>query len=419
MMTGLGRSRSGLATAIGSVAIVVAAIVVVVVVQRHRSSGANASSGNSSAGSMSNMSGMASMPGMSGASSANGSAGTVKLTPEQQRAFGVMFASVEVRPLTIETRATGVVTFDETRVAQVASKFSGFAENVYANATGQPVSRGEPLLDIYSPEILAAEQELLVAEQLGRAVGRSAVPRVPGDTIDLVAAARQRLALWDISPAQIDEVVRTGRVRRAFTLYAPISGVVVTKTVVQGQSISMGQTLYTIADISDVWIDVQFRESDASVARVGSGADIEVTGLPGQTFKGPITYVYPTVDSATRAVRARIVVSNTGGVLKPGMYATVHLHAGGRSALTVPASAVLRSGTRNVVFVDLGGGRLMPSDVEVGQTAGDYAEILTGLEPGQRVVTAAQFLLDSESNLGEVMRSMMSQMPSGPRGGSR
>jgi len=287
------------------------------------------------------------------------------------------------------------------------------------NATGQPVARGEPLLDIYSPDVLAAEQELLLAGQLQRNMSQSAVPGVPNSTTDLVAAARRRLELWDISSAQIDEVLRTGRVRRAFTLYSPASGVVVTKNVVEGQAITAGQSLYTIADLADVWIDVQLRESDASEARIGAGADIEITGLPDQLFKGKIAYVYPTLDSASRAVRARVVVANTGRVLKPGMYATVHLRSASQSALTVPTSAVLRTGTRNVVFVDLGSGRLQPVEIEVGRIAGDYTEVLSGLEPGQRVVTSAQFLLDSESNLGDVMRSMISQMPSASQSGAR
>jgi Cu(I)/Ag(I) efflux system membrane fusion protein len=180
--------------------------------------------------------------------------------------------------------------------------------------------------------------------------------------------------------------------------------------------VTAGQPLYTIADLADVWIDVQLRESDASAARIGTGADIEITGLPSQMFKGQISYVYPTLDSASRAVRARVVVASTGRVLKPGMYATVHVRGSSRSALTVPTSAVLRTGTRNVVFVDLGSGRLQPVEIETGRMAGDYTEVLTGLEPGQRVVTSAQFLLDSESNLGDVMRSMLSQMPSGQSG---
>jgi membrane fusion protein, copper/silver efflux system len=355
---------------------------------------------------------MASMPGMEMPGMAMPTKGSVTLTPTQARDLRVTFGTVDMRSLAADVRATGIVTFDETRIAQVTPKFSGFAEHVYVNATGQPVRRGQPLLDVYSPDLVAAQQELLLAVQLQNNIGRSTVPGVPGATTDLVGAAKRRLELWDISEQQIDEILRTGRIRRALTLYSPASGVVTDKRVVEGQSVMAGQALYTIVDLADVWIDVQLREADAAIAHIGSGADIEITGLPGQTFKGQVSYVYPTLDTASRALRARIVVSNTGSLLKPGMYATVRLHAPSRTALTVPTSAVLRTGTRNVVFVDMGGGQLMPVEVEIGRVAGDYTEVFGGLEPGQRVVTSAQFLLDSESNLAEVMRSMISQMPS-------
>ena len=403
--------RTPIVVTIVSLAIVIAAVIIVVAVRRHREQRAT----KAQSGGMANMPGMA-MPGMAGAPqspSAGEAAGSVTLSAAQERQLGVTFGSVEMRSLVADTRAVGVVTVDESRLAQLAPKFSGFVERLYVNETGQSVARGQPILDIYSPDVLAAEQELLLAEQLQRNIGQSTVPGVPPSTTDLVAAAKRRLELWDIAPAQIDEVMRTHTVRRAFTLYSPASGVVVQKNVIQGQAIAAGQTLYTIADLSDVWIDAQLREADAAAARTGAGADIEVTGLPGQMFKGRVAYVYPTLDSASRAVRARVVVSNTDGVLKPGMYATVHVRSASRSVLTVPTSAVLRTGTRNVVFVDMGGGHLMPMEIEVGQTAGDFTEVRSGLEPGQRVATSAQFLLDSESNLGEVMRSMISQMPSG------
>jgi membrane fusion protein, copper/silver efflux system len=352
----------------------------------------------------SSMTAMRGMP-----TSTNGSA---KLSASQIRQFGVTFGTVEVRRLTTTARTTGVVVFDETRLVQVTPKFGGFVERLYVNATGQPVRRGQALLDVFSPELLAAQQELLLAGQLERQLGRSAVPGVPGNSTDLVDAAKRRLRLWDVSEAQIDEVIRTGQPRRTLTLYAPASGVVTAKQVVEGQSIVSGQALYTIADLSAVWIDVQLRESDVAAVQKGTAADIEITGLAGHPLKGRVAYVYPTLDSASRTVRARIEVSNTGNLLKPGMYATVRLITPTRTALTIPNSALLRTGERNVVFVDMGSGTLMPRDVEVGAVTSDYTEVLAGLQPGQRVVTSAQFLLDSESNLAEVMRSMIGQMNS-------
>jgi Cu(I)/Ag(I) efflux system membrane fusion protein len=348
------------------------------------------------------------MEGMS--APANGSA---KLTASQVRQFGVTFGTADVRQLTATTRTTGVIAVDETRLVQVTPKFGGFVERLHVNATGQPVQRGQALLDVFSPELVAAQQELLLAGSLQQEIGRGGVPGVPGSSTDLVDAAKRRLRLWDITEAQIDEVIRTGRPRRTLTLYAPSSGVVIAKQVVQGQSITSGQLLYIIADLSAVWIDVQVRETDAAAIQTGTAADIQVTGLPGHALKGRVAYVYPTLDSTSRAIHARIEVANAGNLLKPGMYATLQLITPMRSALTVPNSAVLRTGDRSVVFVDMGGGNFMPRDVELGAVTSDYTEVLTGLEPGQRVVTSAQFLLDSESNLAEVMRSMIGQMNSG------
>jgi Cu(I)/Ag(I) efflux system membrane fusion protein len=347
------------------------------------------------------MAGMENMPGMGMTEG-----GSVRLTSAQIRQFGITFGTVELRPLTSEVRTTGVVTFNETRAAQVAPKFSAFVERLYVNFTGQPVRRGQPLMEVYSPDLVAAQQELLLAGELQRDIGRSAVPGVPANTTNLVEAAKRRLRLWDVSEGQIDRIVRSGRVSRTLTVYAPATGVVTEKRVVQGQSFMPGEHLYTIVDLSDVWVDVQMREMDAAAVRTGSGADVEFAGLPGRSFKGFVTYVYPMLDTASRAVRARVSVTNTDNVLKPGMYATVRVYTPTRTALTVPTSAVLRTGERNIVFVDMGGGELMPHDVEVGQTAGEYTEVLAG-------VASAQFLLDSESNLGDVMRSMMGQMGSG------
>lgn len=353
--------------------------------------------------------------------------GSVKLTASQIHDFGVTFGNAEVRPLTSETRTTGVVTFDETKMAQIAPKFGGFVERLYVNSTGQQVRKGQPILDIYSPELVAAQQELLLAGQVDRSIGKSSVPGMPAGQTDLADASKRRLRLWDISDAQIDEILSTGRVHRTLTLYAPVSGIVVDKKVLQGQAVTPGEELYTIANLANVWVDAQLREVDAASVRVGSAADVEFTGLPSHTYKGRVAYVYPTLQPEARTIQARIVVPNTDGVLKPGMYATVRLSTPSRSALTVPNSAILQTGDRNIVFVDMGNSeltrqltrkltrQLMPHDVELGRVAGGYTEILSGLEPGQRVVTSAQFLLDSESNLGEVLKSMIGNMGPGDK----
>ena len=343
--------------------------------------------------------------------------GSVQLTLDQIRQFGVTFGTAEERPLEAEVRTVGVVAPDERRIAQVAPKFGGFVERLYVDFTGRPVRRGEPLLEIYSPELVAAQQELLVAARLQETVGGSSVPGVPAPSTDLVAAARQRLRLWDVPEAQIREVLRTGRVRRTVTLFSPASGVVVEKPVVRGQAVQAGQALYTIADLSRVWVEAELREADAGTVREGSPATVELAAFPGRPLAGVVSYLQPTLQAEARTLRARIVLPNPEGRLRPGMYATVRLSAPSRTALTVPASALVRTGERTLVFVDFGDGRIAAQEVEAGRVTGDYAEILSGVEPGQRVVTSAQFLLDSESNLGETMRGMIGTTGPGDMGG--
>ena len=335
--------------------------------------------------------------------------GAARLTDAEIGQFGVTFGTVAERTLTSESRVAGTVTADETRVTQVAPRFGGFVEKLYVDFTGMAVRRGQALMELYSPEVLAAEQELIAARGLEGAIGEGGVPGVPAQKTDLVAAARRRLELWDVPQDEIARALRSGVASRTVTLHAPASGIVTEKSVVRGQSIAAGQSLYTIVDLSTVWVDAALRESDAAIIRVGSGADVEAGGMAGHIVKGRVAWISPTLDSASRTVRARITVANTDGTLKPGMYATVRLHTPSRTVLTVPASAVVRTGERAVVFVDMGNGELMPHEVALGATAGDFTEIRSGVDRGARVVTSAQYLLDSESNLGEVMRGMIGQ----------
>jgi Cu(I)/Ag(I) efflux system membrane fusion protein len=348
------------------------------------------------------------MAGMEGMDMGSGAA--IQLSADHIRQFGVTFDYVEQRVLQDEIRTVGMVNFDETRVASVTPKFSGYVERLHVDFTGRPVRRGEALVDIYSPELVAAQEELLLAAKLESSLEGSAVPGVPAGSSNLVRAARQRLRLWDISEAQIDRILESGRATRTLTLYAPVSGIVVEKNVLVGQAVQAGQSLYTIADLSEVWVEAELREADAGLVREGDAATVDISAFPGRPLRGRIEYVYPTLAQQARTLKARIALPNPEGRLKPGMFATVRLSAPGRTALTVPVSAVVRTGERQLVFVDMGSGRIMPQEVEIGRVAGSFAEVLSGLEPGQRVVTSAQFLLDSESNLAEVMKAMMSQM---------
>jgi len=335
---------------------------------------------------------------------------TVRLTADQIRTFGIVFADVEVRQLEQAARTVGVVTVDETRVSVVSPKIGGWVERLYVDFTGKPVRAGEPLADVYSPELVAAQEDLLLAARLQRTLSSGGVPGVPADTGSLVRAARQRLRLQDISDEQIDRMLESGAASRTLTLHAPSSGVVIEKNVVEGQSIRPGETLYVIADLSVVWIEAELKEADAALARPGQPATAELSAFPGRPIAGRVAFVHPVLDEQTRALRVRIAIPNPDSRLLPGMYATVRLIAPGRDALTVPTTAVLRTGERSLVFIDGGDGQLMPREIETGQVAGALTEVLTGLEPGQRVVASAQFLLDSEANLAEVMRAMIGQM---------
>ena len=345
---------------------------------------------------------MAGMPGMA-------PGGAVSLTTDQIRSFGVTFGRVELRELEPTIRATGVVVVDESRVAQVTTKVSGFVERLYVDFTGQPVRRGQPLYTLYSPELVAAQEELLAAARLPSPSGISAVPGLPSGEADLLAAAERRLRLWDVSEGQIADLRRKGTASRTLTFHSPVGGVVLEKQAIQGQAVDAGQPLYTIADLSRVWVEADLRESDAGTVATGARAEVEFGAYPGRPVSGRVTFIAPTLERETRALRARIEVPNPDGRLRPGMYGTARIRPPGRRALSVPAGAVVRTGERSLVFVDLLGGRLAPRDVETGRTADGFTEVLAGLEAGQRVVTSAQFLLESESNLSDIMRSMIGQ----------
>jgi multidrug efflux pump subunit AcrA (membrane-fusion protein) len=335
--------------------------------------------------------------------------GEVQFSAAQLSQFGVTFDVAKLRTLSTEVRAVGVVTFDEARVAQISPKVAGYIAHLYVNATGQPVSRGQAVAAIYSPELVAAQTELLLAGRLDRAVGQSSVPGVQTTGPSLLTAARQRLRYWDISDGQIDEILRSGKVQRTLTLYSPVSGIVVEKNVVEGQSVTPGAQLMTVADLTTVWVTAELRESDAGSVRAGTAATVELGAFPGQLVNGRVSYVYPTLQAEARTIKARIALPNPGGRIKPGMYATVRLTTPMSTTLTVPASAVIQTGDKAYVFVDIGAGKLAPRDVRLGRRGGEFVEVLSGVNSGERVVTSAQFLLDSESNLAEVMRSMISQ----------
>ena len=380
------------------------------------------------------MDGMPGMNGTGGPSGGNAAAGmdgmnmsgdgSVMLSASQLRQFGVTFGTVERRTMSDESRATGTVVADQTRMSMITARYDGYVERLMANVEGQRIAAGQPLAAIFSPELVAAQEELLVARRLDGSGGRSAVPGVADASGSLVAASMRRLKSLGMTDAQIATVLRTGQPQRTIVLAAPTSGIITARHVVQGQAVTVGMPLFAVTDLSSVWIDVQVRASDAAHVREGTVARIDVTGLTGHTYVGRVSYIYPTVNETARTLTARVTIPNRDGMLKPGMYATVRLASTSRQALTIPETAVVSTGDGAVVFVDMTGGdgslRVLPQHVELGTISGGYAEVLAGLTEGQRVVTSAQYLLESESNLGEIMKGMigmgqsMSGMDSSP-----
>ncbi|OLB48432.1 MAG: hypothetical protein AUI08_11010 [Gemmatimonadetes bacterium 13_2_20CM_2_65_7] len=341
---------------------------------------------------------MADMPGMTGASQPADTSG-VSVDRSEAARLGIRFARATDRPITTSVRAVGVLKYAEPRQAYVNARVNGWVEKLYADYVGKSVTAGEPLLALYSPDLVSAQEEYLLAR------------RLKDDT--LAASARRRLALWDIADDQIDSLEARGSVTRTLTLRAPRAGEIVEKNVIEGQAVQAGTNLFLIADRSELWVDVAIFEQDAAAVQVGTPAIIIVDALPGRTFHGRVTFIYPELDEKTRTLTARVEVANAAGALRPGMYATAELARGGRRAVSVPLTAVLPTGTKDLVFVNRGDGRFMPREVRVGARGDSLVEIVQGLKAGEEVVASATYLLDSESNLAAAIQGLMLQMGMG------
>lgn len=340
------------------------------------------------------------------ASPAAGTATSVTLTATEAQRIGVTYATATVGPLAKEVRTVGQVTFDETRVRTITLKIDGFVERLIVNSTGQAVAAGQPLLTIYSPMLVTAQEELLLAKRL-----QSDVSAASGETRrsadDLLSSARRRLAYWDIPADEIRGIERSGQVRKTLTLRSPVGGYVLEKNVLAGQKIMAGEALYKVADLSTLWVEGEVFEQDLSTVRVGGNVQADFAALPGEHRMGRISYIYPTLNPDTRTVRVRVVLSNPNLTLKPGMYATIRIAGRERAnVLTVPRSAVLSTGERSIVFVREANGQLAPREVALGTTSDDRIEVLRGLSAGETVVASATFLVDAESNLGKSLGGM-------------
>jgi len=324
----------------------------------------------------------------------------VRLSADQARAIGVRFTVVARGPLSRTIRTVGQVVPAEPNLAEITPKIDGYVDRLFIDATGVPVRHGQPLLAIYSPMLVAAQQELLTALHLAQSVDSTA-PEAWRNAQDLLAAARRRLEYWDISAEQIGHLERTGEITKTLTLVAPFDGVVMEKMVVAGQSVMPGMKLYRLANLSTVWVEGDVFEQDLALIHVGAGVRVELAAYPGRAFAGRVSFVLPVVDEQSRTGRMRVVLANPGGLIKPGMYATLLFNASlGRDLLNLPAEAVVQTGERNLVFLVAGDGALEPQEVTLGGRADGRIQVLSGVTAGQRVVASANFLIDAESRLG-------------------
>jgi Cu(I)/Ag(I) efflux system membrane fusion protein len=341
----------------------------------------------------------------------------VAIDPSVQQNMNVVTESVTRRDISHEIRTVGYLDYDQEEMVSITTKYPGFIEETYVNYIGQPVVKGEPLFEIYAPELVQTEQELLSALRYATSLSSA-----PGETRRraeaLLDAARQRFAYWDISPDQVRRLEETGEVFRTLQVKAPVSGIVMKRMPgLEGMAVRPGMELLHIADLSDLWLTVEIFEDQLPWLNVGSEATVNLTYFPGETFRGRVRYIEPEVSEKTRTVQLTLEVPNPGGKLRVGMYATVVFKPMVvKNALTVPSEAVIRTGRRDLVVVDLGGGRFAPREVTLGPSGNGIVQVLDGLKEGDEIVTSSQFLIDSESNLREAIQKMITEKRAG--GGS-
>jgi Cu(I)/Ag(I) efflux system membrane fusion protein len=330
----------------------------------------------------------------------------VHLTADQERALGVTYARVTREILQRTVRTVGEIQAPEPNVAYVTLKIDGFVEELFVNTTGETVRRGQPLLAIYSPMLVAAQEELLTARRLVSRVDRSATEawQSAQATLD---GARRRLSYWDITEKQIADLEASEAVTKTLMLVSPVNGIVLEKNVLQGQRVMPGQLLYRIADLSEVWVEGEVFEQDLQLLHEGMEVHVEIAARPGEHLMGRISFIYPTVDVQSRTNRVRLTVPNPGLQLKPGMFATIYFDAVvGRNVLAVPRGAVVVTGERNLVFVRDAEEMLQPREVVLGARSAEMIQVLSGLAEGETIVASANFLVDAESRLGSSGGSM-------------
>ncbi len=350
------------------------------------------------------------MPGMADAPS-----GAVDVPAVARQLIGVRSVPASYATLEQEIRTVGTIDYDERGFTQVTLKISGWVRKVFVDSIGRPVHKGEPLFTIYSPDLLATQDEYLLALKTQAQLAGSPLDDAKANARALVASARERLRLWDVTDAQIADLEHRGKAEPELTIYAPSSGIVMKREALPGKYVEPGTTLYEIADLSTVWIYTDIYESEMAATKVGQPATVTFAAYPGETFSGKVAYVYPTLNTEARTVRVRLELPNPELKLKLGMYGNVILQTNAVRTLVVPKEAVLNTGLRQLVFMDRGQGRYEPASVKLGRRSQDAVEVMEGLKEGDRIVTSANFLLDAESKLASAasMQGMMGRIGMG------
>jgi len=338
----------------------------------------------------------------------------IQLSPERLQSIGVKFGVVSRKELKDTIRTTGTVAIDERRLSYVQTRISGHIEKVFADATYQYVRKGQPLFTIHSPELVSAEREYVLAKQNAHNLSQSTVPGVATGIASLLESSRERLAQWDIPQQEIARLETTGQVEETLEIRSPVSGYITERNALPNLMVQPDTRLYTVADLSTVWVLAQVFQNDLGRIKVGAPASLTVDSYPGRVFQGKVDFIYPDVDMTTRTARARLVFSNSRMALSPGMFVNVSLQVNLGKQLTIPVSGVLQSGTRQIVFVDRGNGHLEPREVQLGPQANDEYIVLKGLQAGERIVTSANFLIDSESQLQAAIGSYAAPPPGAP-----
>ena len=326
-------------------------------------------------------------------------ANQIKISTEKVQKLGVRSEAAQLRSLDKIVRAAGRIEPDERRLYAISPKFEGYVERLHVNVTGQPVAKGQPLFEVYSPELISAQREYAIAAH-GVDSLKDAGGTAQSGMQQLAESSLRRLKNWDVSEAQIKALAHSSEARRTLTFSSPVSGIVTEKKAVQGMRFMPGEALYQVADLSAVWVVADVFEQDIGSVQTGTKAKVSINAYPNKVFEGKVSYVYPTLNAATRTVPVRIELANSGGLLKPAMFAQVELPVAAKGkVVTVPVSAVIDSGTRQIVLVQLGEGRFEPREVKLGARSDNHMEVIEGVKDGEQVVVAANFLIDAESNL--------------------